>query len=58
MTYVKNHRSIMVAMLKGHQPARAFTLRKNGKWVEVGEAINQGGTIRLGVAEDYLDPSF
>jgi len=37
---------------------RLFTLRKNGKWIEKGSAMNTGTAIMLGTRERYQDPSF
>lgn len=58
VTAVKSPKSIEVAMLSGSQPPKVFTLRSNGRWYNLGCAIKDGGSVRLGVAEDYLDPSF
>ena len=35
-----------------------FSLRQNGRFYRVGCPMGQSGTLRLGVAEDYRDPSF
>jgi len=43
---------------KGSKKVQGFSLRKNGRWYPIGCAIGQGGSLRLGVAEDYRDPSF
>jgi len=37
---------------------RTFSLRKNGRFYEVGCAIGDGGSLFLGKAEDRRDPSF
>jgi hypothetical protein len=38
-----------------YRAAKAFTLRKNGRYILQG---CESGTLALGVAVDYLDPSF
>ena len=37
---------------------RVFTLRKSGRWVELGQDAHHGTALLIGVAEDYRDPSF
>ncbi len=37
---------------------RTLTLRKNGRWVEVGESMNGGGSWGVGHRDAYQDPHF
>lgn len=39
-------------------PMRAFSLRRNGLFVEVGGAAHNGIVLRLGTRQTYIDPSF
>jgi hypothetical protein len=43
---------------KGSTEVNSFSLRNNGRFYPVGSKIGQGGSLRLGTAEDYRDPSF
>ena len=36
----------------------AFSLRKNGRWVLVGDGLKNGGRLTLGIARRYYDPHF
>ena len=35
-----------------------YTLRKNGRWIPKGQGLWSCGSIHLGSADPYLDPSF
>ena len=35
-----------------------YTLRKNGRWMPEGAGLWETGSIHLGHAEEYMDPSF
>lgn len=38
--------------------ARLFSLRKNGRWIEVGQAMKGGQAIAIGFRDEYHDYSF
>ena len=38
--------------------SETYSLRKNGRWVHIGEGLWACGSIHLGVADPYIDPSF
>lgn len=39
-------------------PVHAFSLRRNGRWVKVGESAKNGMTLHLGHRQAYHDYSF
>ena len=41
-----------------HYVPRTYTLRKNGRWMLQGEDMWGTGSIHIGHAENYRDPSF
>lgn len=43
---------------EGATRVEVFSLRKNGRWYKTGFPVGKGGSLRLGVAENYQDPSF
>lgn len=55
VTAVKLKGRLVVATRPEGGMSREFTLRPNGRYVSKGQT---SGSLSLGVAKDYLDPSF
>ena len=41
-----------------HAPIETYTLRKNGRWVKVGDNMHHGSCLSVGRKVAYRDPSF
>lgn len=42
----------------GFYVPRTYTLRKNGRWMPAGSNMWETGSVHIGVAENYRDPSY